>query len=109
MSDHDKIIEMPEQEASFPGELEGMQKYLANNTQYPEEAMEKGEQGKVFVEFIVEKDGSVSHVKILRGVSKSIDNETIRVVSAMPKWEPAVHQKQIVRSRCRIPINFTFE
>lgn len=106
MSESDAIIEIPDEESQYPGGVKKMKTYLARNIQYPEVAMQNGDQGKVFVEFVVEKDGSLSNVKVLRGVSKEIDAEAIRVIEAMPKWTPAVHKKKYVRSRARLPINF---
>lgn len=106
ISESDAIIDYPDEESQYPGGVEQMKKYLSRNIQYPENAMQNGDQGKVFVEFIVEKDGSLSNVTVLRGVSKEIDAEAKRVIEAMPKWTPAVHKKKYVRSRARIPINF---
>ena len=106
MSESDAIMDYPEEVPEYPGGVKKMKKYLAKNIDYPEVAMVNGDQGKVFVEFIVEKDGSISNVNIIRGVSREIDAEAKRVVEAMPKWTPAAHKKKYVRSRVRIPINF---
>ncbi|HLW29633.1 MAG TPA: energy transducer TonB [Brumimicrobium sp.] len=104
-----EIVEYPEKEAGFPGGTAAMQKFLAENIKYPEIAMELGDQGRVFIEFVVNKDGSIEQVKILRGVSKEIDIEARRVVRKMPKWEPAQSNGEPVRARCRIPINFILQ
>lgn len=101
-----KVVDYPDQEATFPGGVSGMKKFLANNILYPEISMELGDQGKVFVEFIVEKNGLISQVKVLRGVSSEIDAESIRVVRSMPVWSPAESAGEVVRARCRIPINY---
>ncbi|MEX2484120.1 MAG: energy transducer TonB [Brumimicrobium sp.] len=103
------IVDYPDQEAAFPGGTAAMKKFLAENIKYPEIAMELGDQGKVFVEFVVEKDGSITQIKILRGVSREIDQEAKRVVKSMPKWEPAESSGESVRARCRIPINFILQ
>lgn len=103
------IVDYPDQEAEFPGGMAAMKQYLADNIKYPEIAMEMGDQGKVFVEFVVEKDGSITQIKILRGVSKEIDREAKRVVSGMPKWAPAESKGESVRARCRVPINFILQ
>jgi len=95
--------------AVFPGGDDQMKSYLINNIHYPEESMEVGEMGKVYIEFIVEKDGSLSCVYAKNKVSKYIDSEAIRVINNMPKWEPAKADGEVVRARCRIPINFKFE
>lgn len=104
-----KIVDYPDKEADFPNGVEGMKKFLAANILYPEIAMEMGDQGKVFVEFVVNKNGTISQVHVLRGVSKAIDAETIRVVRSMPRWSPAESSGEIVRARCRIPINFILQ
>src|SRR5690554_593059 len=100
---------LKDREATFPGGTEAMFKFLSENIEFPEIAMELGDQGKVFLEFVVNKDGSIEQVAILKGVSKAIDKEAIRVINAMPNWIPAVWKGEIVRARCRIPINFILE
>jgi protein TonB len=103
------IVDYPDQEAAFPGGVAAMKKFLAENIKYPEVAMELGDQGKVFVEFVVNKDGTIEQVKILRGVSREIDREAKRVVRSMPSWTPAESSGEAVRARCRIPINFILQ
>lgn len=103
------IVDYPDQEAGFPGGTAAMKQFLAENIKYPEVAMELGDQGKVFVEFVVNKDGSIEQVKVLRGVSREIDQEAKRVVRSMPKWTPAESSGEAVRARCRIPINFILQ
>jgi protein TonB len=104
-----EVVDFPDQEAQFPNGVDKMKKFLAQNIVYPEISMELGDQGKVFIEFIVEKNGLISQVKILRGVSNEIDAESIRVVRAMPQWTPAESKGEIVRARCRIPINYILQ
>lgn len=108
-SNSDKIIDFPDIEAEYPGGAEEMKKFLANNIKYPEISMELGDQGRVFIEFIIEKDGSISNVKVLRGVSAEIDAESVRVVSKMKDWTPAIYKRKYVRARARIPINYILE
>lgn len=103
------IVDYPDKEAVFPGGVVAMKKFLAENVVYPEIAMELGDQGRVFVEFVVNRDGSIEQVKILRGVSPEIDREAKRVVRSMPKWEPAESNGEHIRARCRIPINFILQ
>lgn len=103
------IVDYPDKEATFPGGAAAMKQFLADNIKYPEIAMEMGDQGKVFIEFVVEKDGSITQIKILRGVSREIDTEAKRVVRQMPKWTPAESKGESVRARCRIPINFILQ
>lgn len=109
ISESDEIVDFPDIEAKFPGGPDRMKRYLAKNIRYPETAMELGDQGKVYVEFVVEKDGSLSNVHVVRGVSKEIDKESVRVISNMPNWKPAINNNEYVRARCRVPINFILQ
>lgn len=102
-------VDFPDQEAGFPGGDAAMKKFLAENIKYPEIAMELGDQGRVYVEFVVNRDGSIEQVKILKGVSGEIDSEARRVVNDMPQWAPAELNGEKVRARCRIPINFKLQ
>lgn len=104
-----RIVDYPDQEATYPGGASAMKQFLADNIKYPEISMELGDQGKVFIEFVVEKDGSITQIKVIRGVSKEIDREAKRVVKAMPKWVPAEQKGEIVRARCRIPVSFILQ
>jgi len=91
----------------YPGGNEAMYKYLGENIKYPEKAKKEGIQGKVFVTYVVEKDGSISNVKILRGVEESLDKEAMRVIAAMPKWKPGTQNGKAVRVQYTLPIKFT--
>ncbi|MHC1774542.1 MAG: energy transducer TonB [Lentimicrobium sp.] len=99
----DKIDQLPE----FPGGDEGRIKFLINNIQYPKKARENWEQGTVYCTFVVEKDGSLTDIKILRGVSESLDKEVLRVLSLSPKWGPGVHEGENVRVQFNMPVKFT--
>ena len=103
------IDEYPGKEAMFPGGAVAMKKFLLDEVKYPEISKKMGDQGRVFLEFIIEKDGSISRVDVLRGVSKEIDEEAKRVINKMPKWTPAETNGEPVRTIFRIPINFSFE
>jgi len=103
------IVDFPDKEASFPGGTAAMQKFIAENIRYPEVAIDMGDQGRVFVEFVINKDGSIEQVKILRGVSRELDAEARRVVMSMPRWTPAEQKGEPVRARARIPINFVLQ
>ena len=81
-------------------------KYLHNNMKYPLQAKELGIQGKVFLSFVVEKDGSVTDVSLLRGIGGGCDEEAIRVVKNMPKWIPGKQRNIPVRVRFNLPVNF---
>lgn len=108
-SKSDEIVDYPDIEAEYPGGAEAMKQFLARNINYPEVSMELGDQGRVFIEFIIEKDGSLSGVKVLRGVSNELDAESVRVVSKMKDWTPAIYKRKYVRARARIPINYILE
>jgi len=81
--------------------------FLSEKVVYPKKAKNKGIQGKVIVSFIIEKDGSVSTTKVLRGVHKSLDNEAMRVVNEMPKWTPGTQRGKAVRVQYTLPIIFS--
>lgn len=102
----EEVIDFPDKEAQFPGGTGELQKYIMENVKYPTEALEKGIQGRVYLSFIVEKDGSLSQIKVERGVSEELDREAKRVVRAMPNWEPGEAAGMVVRTRCRLPIAF---
>lgn len=81
--------------------------FLSEKIVYPKKAKNKGIQGKVIVSFVIEKDGSVSTTKVLRGVHKSLDNEAMRVVNEMPKWTPGTQRGKAVRVQYTLPIIFS--
>lgn len=102
----DGIFDDPEENASFPGGEQAMFKWMADNLKYPKECMEKGIQGRVNVQFTIEKDGSITNVKVLRSPDDALAQEAVRMVSAMPKWNPAKQGEKAVRSFLRLPIMF---
>ena len=99
---HFLVQEMP----VFPGNLNT---WIYNNIRYPEAAKEKKLEGKVYVRFIIEKDGSISNVKIIRGVSPELDNEAKTVIASMPKWEPGMQKGQAVPVKYTLPITFRLQ
>ena len=103
------VWQIVEQMPGFPGGEAKLVEFISKNIQYPQTAREKGIQGRVFIGFIVEKDGSVSHVTNLRGVDSELDAEAIRVVESMPKWKPGMHNGEFVRVSYQIPIHFKLE
>jgi len=98
-------IEMPQ----FPNGEKALQIWIAENVKYPAEAQEKNIEGRVYVGFVVNKEGSVEEVKLMRGVSPSIDAEALRVVSEMPKWKPGSYQKEPISMNFTVPINFALK
>ncbi len=91
----------------FPGGEAAMFKYIQQNTKYPEIAKENGITGKVFVQFVIGKDGKVSDVEVIRGIDPYLDKEAVRVVSSMPKWTPGSQRGKPVKVSFQLPINFT--
>lgn len=99
-----EVFVVVEDMPSFPGG--NVQKWIAKNVKYPVLAMENGIQGKVYIQFVIERDGSITDVKVLRGVDASLDKEAVRVVKAMPKWKPGKQRGKPVRVSYTLPINF---
>ena len=100
-------VQFAEKQPEFPGGPEALQKILKEETQYPEGAKEARAQGTVMVQFIVERDGSISDIKILSSVFPALDQEAIRVCKAMPKWHPGENHNQKVRTYYRMPVQFS--
>ena len=105
--DEDPIFQVVEVNPEFPGGNEARIRFLQENMRYPAEAREKSIQGTVFVTFVVEKDGSLSGAKILRGIGGGCDEEVLRIVEMMPKWTPGKQRGQNVRVQFNMPIRFT--
>ncbi len=103
----EEIIDFPDVEAGFPGGTAAMKKWIAENVQYPQTAIEMNEQGRVYLSFVVEPDGSITNISVERGVSPDLDREAKRLLRKMPKWIPGEAKGKKARTRCRLPINFT--
>ena len=101
-----EVFTIVEEMPSYPGGDEKMYSYLGNNIKYPQIARESGIQGRVFVNFVVEPDGSVSNVKVLRGIGGGCDEEAVRVVKSMPKWKPGKQRGKTVRVSYTLPVVF---
>lgn len=101
------IIDFPDVEASFFGGAAAMQRWIAENVNYPQASIEMNEQGRVYLSFVVEADGSLSNIAIERGVSQDLDKEAKRLIRKMPNWEAGEAKGKKARTRCRLPINFT--
>ena len=99
-------VAMVEQKPSFPGGESAMYKWLQDNIIYPAAASEEGVQGKVTVQFIVEKDGSITHVQVVRGKRPALDAEAARVIRKMPRWTPGRNNGQPVRVTYHLPVQF---
>jgi len=103
------IVWRVEKMAEFVGGSEEMFKFLRENIKYPEDAVSNGVQGRVNVKFVVEKDGSISGIEVVRSVHPSLDAEAVRVVKLMPKWKPAENRGKPVRTKYMLPIFFRIQ
>ena len=99
------VEDMPE----FPGGELALRQWIANNVKYPVIAAENGIQGKVYVQFVVDRDGGISNARIARGVDASLDQEALRVVNNLPKWKPGMQRGKPVRVSYTVPINFQLQ
>ena len=104
-----KVFDVVEQMPSFPGGPSALMQYLSNNVKYPVVAQENGVQGRVVVSFVVERDGSITDVKVVRSVDPSLDREASRVVSSMPKWIPGKQNGSPVRVKYNVPVSFKLQ
>lgn len=104
-----EIFTVVEEQPAYPGGEEARMRYLQESIKYPEEAKELGIQGRVFVTFVVEVDGSITDVRVLRGIGGGCDEEAVRVVKNMPKWVPGKQRGVPVRVQFNLPIKFTLQ
>ena len=104
-----KVFDVVEEMPSFPGGSAALMSYLSSNTKYPVVAQENGVQGRVIVSFVVERDGSISDVKVARSVDPSLDREAQRVVKSMPKWKPGKQNGSAVRVKYTVPVVFRLQ
>ena len=104
-----EIFQIVEEMPSFPGGEQKLLEYVAKNTKYPQIARESGIQGRVFIGFVVETDGSISNVKVLRGIGGGCDEEAVRVIKSLPKWKPGKQRGKAVRVSYQIPVNFKLQ
>jgi protein TonB len=102
----EEVFGVVEQMPSFPGGEKKLKEYFTENIHYPEELAESDVQGRVIVIFVVEKDGSISNVKVVKSLHPLLDKEAVRVVSLMPKWRPGKQNGVSYRVRYVIPVNF---
>lgn len=106
VSEDDAVFVVVEEQAEFPGGLDSMYAYIHKNLKYPELAKEKGIEGRVFVQFVIEKDGSISNVKILRGIGGGCEEAAVEMIKNMPKWKPGKQRGKPVRFQFTLPIKF---
>ncbi len=106
LAENEEVFFIVENMPEFPGGEEALRKYITSSVEYPEEAINKGIQGKVYVTFVVTKNGSVANAKIARGVAPSLDQEALRVINSLPKWKPGTQRGKAVNVSYTVPINF---
>jgi len=105
--DPNKIFTSVEQVPAFPGGLDAFGRYLLKNIRYPAIARENNTQGRVIVSFVCERDGSLTDVKVARGIGDGCDEEAVRVIKASPRWKPGIQNGRPVRVAYSVPISFT--
>ena len=105
----EKAYDVVEQMPAFPGGDIALLEYLDNNIHYPTTAAENNVQGRVIIGFVVERDGSISSVQVLRSVDPSLDEEAMRVVKSMPKWIPGKQNGSTMRVKFQVPITFRLQ
>jgi protein TonB len=105
-SDEDVIFMVVEQQAEFPGGMEAMMKFIVKNMKYPAVARRMGIEGSVFVSFVVDKEGGISDLTVIKGISAECDKEALRVVKLMPPWKAGKQNGKPVKSRFVLPIKF---
>lgn len=108
-SAEEDILEVAEVMPEFPGGYKALLEFISKNVRYPEEAMKNAWQGRVVLQFVIEKDGAVSNIKVLRSVNETLDNEAMRVIREMPKWTPGKDKGKEVRCKYTIPIVFALK
>ncbi len=108
-SEEPEVYMIVEEMPKFPDGEESMMQYIAEQVKYPAEAKKAGAYGRVFIGFIVEPDGSLSDFKVLRGMGYGCDEEALRVVKSMPKWQPGMHRGKAVRVQYLVPVNFKLD
>jgi protein TonB len=102
----EEIFTIVEKMPEFPGGLEALFKYLSETMEYPDMAKDAQIQGKVYITFVVDKKGGIAGVKVLRGIGGGCDEEAVRVVENMPKWNPGKQRGKPVKVQYNLPINF---
>lgn len=105
----EEVFMVAEQMPEYPGGMKEMLKFLQENVKYPENAMKNNVQGRVIVQFVVEKDGTPTEFKVLRSVDPDLDAEALRVMKAMPKWKPGMQKGQVVRVKFTVPVSFKLQ
>jgi len=108
-SNEPEIFFIVEEQPEFPGGIDSLKNFISTNLQYPQQAREKGIQGRVFVNFVIDDKGNIINIKILSGVDPLLDAEAIRIVQSMPKWKPGKQRGKPVYVSFNLPITFKIE
>ncbi len=103
------VVSFADQMPQFPGGTSALRHFIANTVNYPVLARENGVQGKVFVQFVVNTDGSIADAFVVRSADKALEKEALRVINNMPKWKPGIQNGKPVRVRFTVPINFVLQ
>ena len=104
-----QVFDVVEQMPEYPGGPSALIEYLSQNVKYPEDAKQQKIEGRVLATFVVETDGSVSNVEVVKPAFPSLDAEAVRLLSAMPKWTPGKQNGKVVRVKFTVPINFAMK
>ncbi len=108
-SDEGEIFQVVEQMPEFPGGMQALMAYLSKNIKYPSVAQDNGIQGRVFISFVVNKDGSIVDPEVIKSVDAALDKEAMRVIKAMPKWNPGKQRGKPVRVKYTVPVLFRLQ
>ncbi|MFW6019813.1 MAG: energy transducer TonB [Bacteroidales bacterium] len=107
--DEEEIFSVVEDAPQFPGGEKARVNFIKDNLEYPESARKNNVEGTIYITFVVEQDGSISEVELLRGIEESCNKEALKVVKSMPKWRPGKQRGKAVRVRFNMPIRFKLE
>ena len=104
-----QVFDVVEQMPEYPGGIQALFEYLQQNVKYPEDAKNQKVEGRVIATFVVETDGTINNVEVVKPAVPSLDAEAVRVLSAMPKWTPGMQSGKVVRVKYTVPINFNLK
>ena len=104
-----KVFDIVEQMPEYPGGMEALFKYLSENVKYPEDAKKQKIEGRVLASFVVETDGSITNVEVVKPAFPSLDAEAVRVLSSMPNWIPGKQNGEVVRVKYTVPLVFNMK
>lgn len=106
---NEKVFDVVEQMPEYPGGMQALFEFLKQTIKYPEDAQKQKVEGRVIATFVVETDGSISNIEVVKPAFPSLDAEAVRVIQAMPKWAPGKQSGKVVRVKYTIPINFSLK